>query len=140
MDSAHDAELKNAENLAGDGLYSEAAEAFRSLVERCPGDPEVLGALAGVMLKVGQPEYSLALLADSVNVAEPDPKVLMRIADQLAEVGRLDESADFLICALCSAPEDSMLRLRTETLLGSLGRESQLEWLRTGAEGQVPSV
>lgn len=140
MNSVPDVELENARNLASDGMYSEAAEAFRTILELRPEDPEVLRALAGVMQEVGETDASLALLADSVDLSEPNPKVLLKIADQLAEVGRLEESADFLLCAVCNSPDDQMLRLRTETLLRTLGRTEQLEWLQSGAEGEMPSA
>jgi tetratricopeptide (TPR) repeat protein len=140
METVHYAELKNAQNLADDGLYGEAAAAFNAILEERPDDPDVLRALAGVMQGIGQMESSLALLADSVDASEPNPQVLLMIADQLAEVGRLEESADFLLCAVCAAPENSILRLRTATLLESLGRLKQLEWLQSGAEGDLPSA
>ena len=140
MENASEIAIKSAQALAEKGQFVEAAEAFRSLFEHYPGDPKVLSVLADVMQEVGQTDASLALLADSVDAEKPDPDVLLRIADQLAGVGRLEESADFLLCAVCCAPDDTMLRLRAETLLQSLGRNQQLEWLRSGMEGELPSV
>jgi thioredoxin-like negative regulator of GroEL len=140
MDHSPTLALKDAQHLADDGNYTEAAAAFRVLFEQQPDSPEALGALADVMSQIGQTDSALALLADSVDAAEPDPLVLRRIADQLAGAGRLDESADFLLCAFCCTPEDPALRLRTETLLKSLGRLTQLEWLQSGAEGELPAA
>jgi thioredoxin-like negative regulator of GroEL len=138
MDQDQALVLKEAQRLADGGHYTEAAESFRSLFEQQPDSPEALVALADVMGHIGQADSALALLADSVDASNPDPFVLRRIADQLAEVGRLGESADFLLCAFCCSPEDSSLRLRTETLLRSLGRSAQLEWLQSGAVGELP--
>jgi thioredoxin-like negative regulator of GroEL len=132
--------VSQAQALAGEGAYSEAADVFRALFDQQPGSPEALGALAEVMSQIGQVDSSLALLADSVDSAAPDPGILQRIADQLADVGRLGEAADFLLCAMCAAPEDAHLRLKTETLLKTLGRVDQLEWLQSGGEGEVPSA
>lgn len=140
MDLAPTLALKEAQHLADDGNYIEAADAFRVLFEEQPNNPEALSALADIMSQIGQTDSALALLADSVDAAEPNPTVLRRIADQLAGVGRLEESADFLLCAFCCAPEDPALRLRLETLLKSLGRLTQLEWLQSGAEGELPSA
>jgi predicted Zn-dependent protease len=140
MEHAPETAIKAAQNLADKGQFSEAAQEFESLFEAFPGDPQALEALADIMHEIGQTESSLALLADSVDASKPDPKLLLRIADQLAGVGRLEESADFLLCALCGAPDDAMLRLRTETLIQSLGRTEQLEWLRSGMDGDMPSA
>jgi Flp pilus assembly protein TadD len=140
MENAPTPALKDAQNLADDGNYTGAADAFRVLFEQQPNNPEALSALAEVMSQIGQTDSALALLADSVDEAAPNPTVLRRIADQLAGVGRLEEAADFLLCAFCCAPEDSALRLRTETILKSLGRLTQLEWLQSGAEGELPSA
>jgi len=138
MDHALDGRLKDAQSLADGGRYVESAEAFESLFKQDPSNAEALTALAGVMAELGQPEASLALLADSVDEADPNPATLVRIADQLEEAGRSSESADFLLCALLQTPGDVNLRARTESALKSLGRLNQLEWLQSGGEGDLP--
>jgi thioredoxin-like negative regulator of GroEL len=132
--------VSQAQALVGEGAFSEAADVFRAVFEQQPDSPEALGALAEVMNQIGQVDSSLALLADSVDSAAPNPGTLQRIADQLAGVGRLEEAADFLLCAVCAAPGDAHLQLKAETLLKTLGRTSQLEWLQSGGEGDVPLV
>lgn len=130
--------LEDAQNLVAAGKYSEAAEVFRGLFEEQPETPEMLVALADAMAHMGQTDASLALLADSVNGANPNQETLLRISEQLYGVGRFGEAADFLMCALACSPEDAVLRLRTEEALKSLGRTAQLEWLQAGAEGDLP--
>ena len=140
MDNAQDGALDHAQNLIISRSYGEAAEAFRALYDQRPEDPEILVALAEAMAQIGQPEASLALLADSVDESAPDQATLLRIAEDLKKVGRLEESADFLICALACAPEDASLRSTTESALEALGRAEQLEWLKSGAAGEMPSA
>jgi tetratricopeptide (TPR) repeat protein len=140
MDNAPETAIKAAQNLADKGQFTEAAEEFKSHFEAFPDDPHALEALADIMHEIGQTDSSLALLADSVDASKPDPRLLLRIADQLGGAGRLEESADFLLCALCGAPDDAMLRLRTETLIQSLGRTAQLDWIRSGMDGEMPSA
>ncbi len=140
METDPEESLRNAQNLIANGSYGEAANVFRGLFDRQPEDPTVLTALADVMAHLGQADASLALLADSVDQADPDPVTLLRIADQLREVGRFEESADFLLCALACSPEDASIRLRTEDALKALGRLAQLDWLKAGAEGELPSA
>jgi thioredoxin-like negative regulator of GroEL len=140
MDHSPEKALENAQSLIASGEYGEAADAFRVLFDQQPESPEFLVALADAMAHMGQTESSLALLADSINEAAPDPVTLLRISDQLREVGRFEESADFLLCALSCSPEDSSLRSKTEDALKTLGRTAQLEWLRSGAEGELPTA
>jgi Flp pilus assembly protein TadD len=140
MDNEPDDAVENAQNLVASGEYGEAADAFRVLFEKEPSNPQLLLALADAMAHVGQTDSSLALLADAVDESDPDPVMLLRISDQLREVGRFEEAADFLLCAFSCAPQDSSLRSKTEDALKTLGRTAQLEWLRSGAEGDLPSV
>ena len=140
MDHQPDKALENAQSLVASGEYGEAADAFRVLLDEQPASPQFLVALADAMAHMGQTDSSLALLADSINESAPDLVTLLRISDQLREVGRFEESADFLLCALSCAPEDVSLRLKTEDALTTLGRTAQLEWLRSGAEGELPSA
>ena len=140
MDHQPDKALENAQSLVASGEYGEAADAFRVLLDEQPVSPQFLVALADAMAHMGQTDSSLALLADSINESAPDLVTLLRISDQLREVGRFEESADFLLCALSCAPEDVSLRLKTEDALTTLGRTAQLEWLRSGAEGELPSA
>ena len=139
MDHQPDKALENAQSLVASGEYGEAADAFRVLLDEQPASPQFLVALADAMAHMGQTDSSLALLADSINESAPDLVTLLRISDQLREVGRFEESADFLLCALSCAPEDVSLRAKTEDALKMLGRTAQLEWLRSGAEGELPS-
>jgi thioredoxin-like negative regulator of GroEL len=138
MDIALDEALVNAQNLIANGSYGEAADAFRVLFDRQVEGPKMLVALADAMAHVGQTDASLALLADSVDESDPNPATLLRISEQLRDVGRAEESADFLLCALACSPEDASIRLRTEDALKALGRTAQLEWLSSGAEGDMP--
>jgi thioredoxin-like negative regulator of GroEL len=138
MDNSLDGRLKDAQSLADGGRYTESAEAFESVFNQDPSNSEALTALAGVMAELGQPEASLALLADSVDEADPNPATLVRIADQLEDAGRFSEATDFLLCALLQTPEDVGLRARTESALKSLGRLDQVEWLQSGGEGELP--
>lgn len=140
MNHIPDETLQSARKLVADGLYGEAADAFREIFDRQPDSSETLIALAEVMEDLGEGDSSLALLADSINKADPSPVTLQRIAEQLSEAGRFEEAADFLLCALSCSPADSSLRSKTEDALSSLGRTVQLEWLRSGAEGDLPSV
>jgi thioredoxin-like negative regulator of GroEL len=140
METSVDEALANAQDLIVKGNYPEAAEAFRVLFDQQANDPRSLVALADAMAHFGQTDASLALLADSVDQADPNPVTLLRISEQLREVGRFEEAADFLLCALACSPEDSSLRLRTEDALKALGRTTQLEWLRSGADGEMPSA
>jgi thioredoxin-like negative regulator of GroEL len=140
METALDVALGNAQNLVTSGSYGEAADAFRALFDQQAENPKMLVALADAMAHVGQTDASLALLADSVDESDPDPATLLRISEQLREVGRFEESADFLLCALACSPEDDGLRLKTEDALKALGRTAQLEWLKSGAEGEMPSA
>ena len=140
MDHQPDKALENAQSLVASGEYGEAADAFRVLLDEQPVSPQFLVALADAMAHMGQTDSSLALLADSINESAPNLVTLLRISDQLREVGRFEESADFLLCALSCAPEDVSLRLKTEDALTTLGRTAQLEWLRSGAEGELPSA
>jgi thioredoxin-like negative regulator of GroEL len=140
METALDVALGNAQNLIASGSYGEAADAFRVLFDQQAENPKMLVALAEAMAHVGQTDASLALLADSVDESDPNPVTLLRISEQLREVGRFEESADFLLCALSCSPEDGSIRLKTEDALKALGRTAQLEWLRSGAEGEMPSA
>lgn len=132
--------LENAQSLIASGEYGEAADAFQILFDKQPESPEFLVALADAMAHLGQTDSSLALLADSIDESDPNKTTLLRISEQLREVGRFEESADFLLCALACAPEDAFLRSKTEDALKTLGRTAQLEWLRSGAEGELPSA
>ena len=138
MDNALDGTLKDAQSLAEVGRYAESADAFEALFKQDPSNLEALTVLAGVMSNLGQSEAALALLADSVDEADPNPATLVRIANELEEIGRLSEAADFLLCALLQTPEDVSLRARTELALKSLGRLNQVEWLQSGGEGDLP--
>lgn len=140
MDLPFEKALQEAQQLVLTGKYGEGAERFRSLFEHHSESPEILVALAEAMAHVGQTDASLALLADSVDASNPDPAILVRISDQLREVGRIDEAADFLLCALACSPGDASLSAKTESVLKALGRTAQLEWLKDGADGEMPSA
>lgn len=140
MDNAQDCALDNAQNLIASCSYGEAAEVFRVLYDQQPDNPKVLVALAEAMAQIGQSEASLALLADSVDQSAPDQSTLLRIAEDLGKVGRLEEAADFLMCALACDPEDASVRTMTENALEALGRTAQLEWLKSGTAGEMPSA
>jgi thioredoxin-like negative regulator of GroEL len=138
MHSDSKSALDIAKRLAESGLYGESAEAFEKVFERQSRDPEALVALADVMAGMGQAESSLALLADSVDAADPSLPTLVKIADQLAGVGRLGESADFLIYSLACHPDNLELVERASKAVEALGRLGQLEWIRAGCVGDVP--
>jgi thioredoxin-like negative regulator of GroEL len=140
MDHPPEKAVENAQSLIACGEYGEAADAFQVLFASQPDSPQLLVALADAMAHIGQIDSSLALLADSINESAPDRGTLLRISDQLREVGRFEESADFLLCALSCSPEDPSLRSKTEDALKTLGRTAQLDWLRSGAEGDLPSA
>lgn len=130
--------IRKAKALVAEGQYSEAAEVFQDLIEKETAGREVLEALSDTMAEVGQLDASLALLADSIDEAAPDPAALLKLVGRLEDAGRFEEAADFLLCAICCSPEDVSLRERTENVLESLGRVSQLDWLRSGGEGEIP--
>jgi Flp pilus assembly protein TadD len=140
MKDAPQKALENAQSLITSGEYGEAADAFQVLFDKQPDSPELLVALADAMAHLGQTDSSLALLADSINESDPDKTTLLRISEQLREVGRFEESADFLLCALSCSPEDLSVRSKTENALTALGRTAQLEWLKAGAAGDMPSA
>jgi thioredoxin-like negative regulator of GroEL len=140
MESGSQAVLEKAKRLANEGFYGESAEAFETAFEGQSHTPEALIALADVMAGIGQPESSLALLADSVDSANPSLPTLIKIADQLEEVGRLAESADFLVCSLALSPEHPGLMERTSKAVEALGRVGQLEWIKSGCSGDIPEA
>lgn len=130
--------LDTAKRLAESGHYGESAEAFEKVFEEQSRNPEALVALADVMAGMGQAESSLALLADSVDAADPSLSTLVKIADQLAGVGRLGESADFLIHSIVCHPGNPALIERARKAVEALGRLGQLEWIKAGCVGDVP--
>jgi thioredoxin-like negative regulator of GroEL len=140
MDSGSNKVIDEAKRLAAGGDYVAAASAFKQIFDSQSAGPDALVALADVMDSVGQVESSLALLADSVDESNPSQATLVRIAEQLRSVGRFGEAADFLLVASSCYPDDADLRAKTEDSLSALGRSSQLEWVRSGFQGDVPPV
>jgi thioredoxin-like negative regulator of GroEL len=140
MDSATNNVIDNAKRFAAGGDYGAAANAFQEIFSSQNAGPEALVALADVMDSFGQVESSLALLADSIDASSPSRTTLVRIADQLRSAGRFGEAADFLLVASSCYPDDVDLRSKTEASLAALGRSSQLEWVRSGFQGELPSV
>jgi thioredoxin-like negative regulator of GroEL len=140
MQSGTNKIIDDAKRLAADGDYAAAATVFQGIFDSQSAGPDALVALADVMDSVGQVESSLALLADSVDESNPNQATLVRIADQLRSVGRFGEAADFLLVASSCYPEDADLRAKTEASLSALGRSAQLEWVRSGFQGDVPPV
>jgi hypothetical protein len=116
----------------------EAADIYKQIFKEDPQDPDGLVGLADAMERMGELGTCLALLADSIDYSAPDVPRLLRIADLLRKAGRFEESADILLGALECAPGDAALRSRTEESLEVLGRTAQLEWVRSGFEGELP--
>jgi tetratricopeptide (TPR) repeat protein len=117
---------------------AEAAVLYKQIFAEDPMNRTGLVGLADAMERLGEFDTCLALLADSIDYSAPDIPGLLRISDLLRKVGRFEESADILLGALGCAPGDAALRLKTEESLEVLGRTAQLEWVRSGCEGELP--
>lgn len=77
--------------LAWKGRWSEAESEYREVLDKVPGDTEILTALADVLLWQGRPKEALQYLDRAERLSPSNPDLFTRRARVLAILGRPEE-------------------------------------------------
>ncbi len=123
--------LKIAKESFASGLNRETGEVLGQILAVEPKHKEAICLLAESVYRLGQSDLALSLLSDVVREGEVDVTILKRISVILGTLGRREEAADFLMFAAEAEPSDEGLVREACEALSALGRDADVEALRS---------
>ena len=108
------------------------ARTLEATVAANPGDMELQGVLAGVLVRAGQHERAELQLADALRRAGPAPKLQFVLSQVLRETERLKEAETLAMEAAGAMPGSSGVVENLVSILLSRGRpEDAMSFIRT---------
>lgn len=124
-----------AKALHADGRFVEAARLYQAVLQKSPGDPEILWRLADVAERLGLRDRALALLDASVSVDPRGIDAWACLGAVLATAGRDDEAVAAFARALTLAPDHALALANLGKLYARRGRlDDALTCLRRAIE------
>jgi thioredoxin-like negative regulator of GroEL len=123
--------LETARRNFASGLHREVGEALGKILDADPKHKAAICLLAESMYQLGQSDLALSLLSDVVREGDMDVAILKRISVILGTLGRREEEADFLMFAAEADPSDGGLVREACAALSALGRDADVEALRS---------